>query len=62
MKARLLTGNKKKKTFLKPLSVVKVVCREFGILVNKVIRFTATFKYATASVPLSAAAPKSPLY
>ena len=39
-KANLITENKRKKKFLKSLSVVKEVCRAFGVLVNKEVQFT----------------------
>ena len=61
-KASLLTGNAKKKKFLKTLSVVKEVCQAFVLLVNKVVKPTEAFKYAITSVPLAVATLNPALY
>ena len=50
------------KKFLKPLSIVKKVCQAFGLLVNKVSKFTEAFKYAITSVPLAVAILNPTLY
>ena len=60
-KARLITGKEKKKKFLKPLLVIKV-CQAISLVVNKTVKFTETFKYATTLVPLAAGTKKSTLY
>ena len=44
---------REEKKVLKPLSVVKKVCQAFGLLINKVVRFTEAFNYAITSVPLT---------
>ena len=61
-KARLITRNEKKKKLLKPLSVVKEVCQDFCLLIDKAVKFAEAFKCATASIPLSVATPKSTLH
>ena len=43
----------RRKTFLKPVLVVKEVFQAFGLLVNKAVQFTEAFKYAITSVPLA---------
>ena len=60
-KARLITGKEKKKTFLKPLLVIKV-CQAIGLLVNKTVKFTETLQYAITLVPLAAGTEKSTLH
>ena len=61
-KARLIAGNDMKNNFLKHSTVIKEVCQAFGLLINKAIKFTETFKYAIMSVPLAIATSKSTLH
>ena len=59
-KVNLKAGNEK--TFLKPLLVVKEICKAFGLLVNKVVKFTEAFNYAITSVPLAVVVLNPTLY
>ena len=52
-KVSLATGNEKKKSFFKLLSVVKKVCQAFDFFVNKVVKFTEAFQHVITSVPLA---------
>ena len=60
--ANLITRNKKKKKFLKPLSIVEKICHAFDLLINKVVKFTETLTYAITSVPLAVAILNRTLY
>ena len=51
-----------KRTFFELLSVVKEVCQAFGLLVNKVVKFTEALKYAITSVPPAVAIQNPTLY
>ena len=53
---------REEKELLKPLSFIKKVSQDFGLLIKKAVKFSETVKYATASVPVSATTPKSTLY
>ena len=53
---------KRRKNFLKPLSVVKEVCQAFGLLVNKVVKCTEPLKYEITSVHLAVAILNLTLY
>lgn len=52
-KVSLATGNEKKKSFFKLLSVVKKVCQAFDFFVNKALKFTEAFQHAITSVPIA---------
>ena len=52
-KVSLATGNEKKKSFFKLLSVVKKVCQAFDFFVNKAVKFTEAFQHAITSVPIA---------
>ena len=47
---------------MKKKSVVKEVCQAFGLLVNKVVKFTEAFKYEITSVSLAVAILNPSLY
>ena len=52
----------KRETFLKLLLVVKEICKAFGLLVNKVVKFTEAFSYAITSAPLAVVVLNPTLY
>ena len=53
---------KRKRNFLKHLSVVKEVFQAFGILVDKEVNFIEAFKCATTSVSLAVSILNHTLY
>ena len=53
---------RRKKKFLKLLSVRKKVFQALGLLINKVVKFTESFKYAITLVPLTVAILNPTLY
>ena len=53
---------RRKKKFLKLLSVRKKVFQALGLLINKVVKFTASFKSAITLVPLTVAILNPTLY
>ena len=54
--------NRRKKKFLKLLSVRKKVFQALGLLINKVVKFTESFKSAITLVPLTVAILNPTLY
>ena len=50
-----MNWKREEKKFLKPLSDVKEVSQDFGLLVNTVAKFTKSFKYVISSVPIAVA-------
>ena len=53
MQSKPNNWKREEKKFLKPLSTVKEDCEAFGLLVDRVVKFTEAFKYATTSVLLA---------
>ena len=53
---------RRKKKFLKLLSVRKKVFQALGLLINKVVKFTESFKSAITLVPLTVAILNPTLY
>ena len=54
--------NRRKKKFLKLLSVRKKVFQALGLLINKVVKFTESLKSAITLVPLTVAILNPTLY